>query len=152
MSSRVSGRADGAGTDTLVAVMNTSMDDAGRCLLSVAWNIRSSFSRDAPNSVVDRQERIRENLRDVCRSAGHGACAWAGRHGPGTEADYLPFLRLADLAYEIDTLLALVGRSLVPDPEREARRWAEIDVLVTRADVLAEGTAVFLREPVAVTC
>jgi hypothetical protein len=132
--------------------MNTSMEDAGRCLLSVAWNIRSSFSRDAPHSVIDRQERIRENLRDVCRSAGHGACDWAGRHGPGAEADYVPFLRLADLAYEIDTLLALVGRSLVPDHEREARRWAEIDVLVTRADGLAEGTAVFLRAPVAVSC
>ncbi|MDT8915443.1 hypothetical protein [Amycolatopsis sp. PS_44_ISF1] len=132
--------------------MNTSMDDAGRCLLSVAWNIRSSFSRDAPHSVVDRQERIRENLRDVCRSAGHGACDWAVRHGPGTETDYAPFLRLADLSYEIDTLLTLVGRALVPDPEREARRWAEIDLLVTRADVLAEGTAVFLRAPMAVRC
>ncbi|AXB42581.1 hypothetical protein [Amycolatopsis albispora] len=126
--------------------MNTSMEDAGRCLLSVAWNMRSSPTRDCP-----RAEAIRDHLRVVCRSTGHAACAWARSHGPGSAEEYLPFLRLADLAYEIDTLLLLVSNRLVPDDERDLRRWKEIEKLVARAELLAMRTAGFLRDAQPVT-
>ncbi|QFU90123.1 hypothetical protein [Amycolatopsis sp. YIM 10] len=125
--------------------MNTSMEDAGRCLLSVAWNMRGS----SPAREYSRGEEIREHLRLVCRSTGHAACAWARSHGVGSEEDYLPFLRLADLAYEIDMLLLLASSRLVPDVERDLRRWAEIEELLVRAEQLAESTARFLRGPVA---
>lgn len=124
--------------------MNTSMEDAGRCLLSVAWNMRGS------GPAHSRGEEIREHLRLVCRTTGHAACAWARSHGVGSEEDYLPFLRLADLAYEIDMLLLLASSRLVPDVERDLRRWAEVEELVVRAEQLAESTTRFLRDPV--TC
>jgi hypothetical protein len=80
----------------------------------------------------------------VCRTAGHGARDWAARNGVGTEAEYRPFLQLADVAYEIATLLQLVEDFLVPDLEREHRRWAEIEELTSRLMELAEWTSSFL--------
>ncbi|WP_245633632.1 hypothetical protein [Amycolatopsis jejuensis] len=118
---------------------NTSMDDAGRCLLSVAWNIRTGGPRADP-----RSDAVRERLQTVCRRLGHATCRYAAVHPGG---DPVPLLRLADRAYEIDTLLLLVGTSLIPDPARDARRWGEIDGLVSELDTLtsAAGAAV---EPV----
>ncbi|WP_460443063.1 hypothetical protein [Amycolatopsis stemonae] len=119
---------------------HNSMDDAGCCLLSVAWNV-APLTEGRPDS---RRERIRRAVVSVCRTAGHGARAWAVAHGPGTEAEYRPFLRLADVAYEIATLLLLVEDFLVPDLEREHRRWAEIEELTARLTELDEWTSAFL--------
>ncbi len=58
----------------------------------------------------------------------------------------MPLLRLADRAYEIDTLLLLVGTSLIPDPARDTRRWNEIDRLVSEVDDLATKAAAALDE------
>ncbi|MEV6824222.1 hypothetical protein [Amycolatopsis sp. NPDC051102] len=120
--------------------MNESMDDAGCCLLSVAWNV-APLAEGAPGS---RRADLRRTVASVCRKAGHGARDWAARHGTGTEIEYRPFLQLADVAYEIATLLLLVEDFLVPDLEREHRRWAEIEELTTRLTELAEWTSAFL--------
>lgn len=117
-----------------------SMDDAGCCLLSVAWNV-APLTEGRPDS---RREALRRTLVGVCRTAGHGARDWAAQHGTGTETEYRPFLRLADVAYEIATLLLLVEDFLVPDLEREHRRWAEIEELSSRMTELAEWTSSFL--------
>ncbi|RSD07962.1 hypothetical protein EIY87_45115 [Amycolatopsis eburnea] len=117
-----------------------SMDDAGCCLLSVAWNV-APLAETHPDS---RRGDLRRRVAAACRTAGHGARAWAVAHGPGTEADYRPFLQLADVAYEIATLLLLVEDFLVPDLEREHRRWAEIEELTARFTELAEWTSAFL--------
>jgi len=114
------------------------MDDAGCCLLSVAWNIAPYGQPDS------RRGAVRRLVESVCRSAGLGARDWAARHGTGEESDYRPFLQLADVAYEIATLLLLVEDFLVPDLEREHRRWAEIEELTTRLTELAEWTSNFL--------
>ncbi|WP_208719992.1 hypothetical protein, partial [Amycolatopsis circi] len=116
--------------------MNTSMDDAGRCLLSVAWNIRTGGPRADP-----RADEVRERLRTVCRGLGHAACRFAAGGGGGDPVpllrladrafeiggggggDPVPLLRLADRAFEIDTLLLLVGTSLIPDSGRDLRWW-----------------------------
>ncbi len=116
------------------------MDDAGCCLLSVAWNI-APLTEGQPDS---RRGAIRRSVESVCRTAGLGAREWAARNGTGTEAEYRPFLQLADVAYEIATLLLLVEDFLVPDLEREHRRWAEIEELVSRLAELAEWTSNFL--------
>ena len=115
------------------------MDDVGRCLLSVAWNIRTGGPRAIP-----RADAVRERLRTLCRGLGHAACRRAGQCAGG---DHVPLLRLADRAYEIDTLLLLVGTSLIPDPARDARRWNEIDHLVSEVDDLAAKAAAALGEP-----
>jgi hypothetical protein len=120
--------------------MNNSMDDAGCCLLSVAWNI-APLLESPPAS---RQASMRATVEEVCRVAGLGARSWAVHHGAGTEAEYRPFLQLADVAYEIATLLLLVGDFLVPDLEREHRRWAEIEGLMSRLDELSGWTTSFL--------
>ena len=73
-----------------------------------------------------------------------GTRDWAARHGGGTEVEYRPFLQLADVAYEIATLLLLVEDFRVPDLEREHRRWAEIEELTSRLTELAGWTAAFL--------
>ncbi|MGW4486678.1 hypothetical protein ACWEOE_22880 [Amycolatopsis sp. NPDC004368] len=114
--------------------MNTSLDDAGRCLLSVAWNIRTGVPRAGA-----RKEEIRARLQAVCRTMGHAACARAA--AAGAPPDHLVFLKLADLAYEIDTLLLLVDTALAPDAERDRRRWAEIEALVGGVDELVDQTA-----------
>ncbi|OXM69324.1 hypothetical protein CF165_07245 [Amycolatopsis vastitatis] len=121
-------------------MMNESMDDAGCCLLSVAWNVAPL----AEGQHGSRRGDLRRTVVAVCRTAGHGARDWAARHGAGTETEYRPFLQLADVAYEIATLLLLVEDFLVPDLEREHRRWAEIEELTTRLTELAEWTAAFL--------
>lgn len=111
------------------------MDDAGRCLLSVAWNIRTGGPRADP-----RADAVRERLRTVCRELGHAACRSAAGDVGGDPA---PLLRLADRAYEIDTLLLLVGTSLIPDPGRDSRWWGEIERLVAEVDGMAgEASAV----------
>lgn len=120
--------------------MNNSMDDAGCCLLSVAWNI-APLLQSPPAS---RQASLRAKVEETCRQAGLGARSWAAHHGTGAEAEYRPFLQLADVAYEIATLLLLVGDFLVPDLEREHRRWAEIEALTTRLDELEGWTSAFL--------
>jgi hypothetical protein len=120
--------------------MNNSMDDAGCCLLSVAWNI-APLLESPPAS---RQASLRAAVEEVCRVAGLGARSWAVHHGTGAEAEYGPFLRLADVAYEIATLLLLVGDFLVPDLEREHRRWAEIEGLMSRLEELSGWTSSFL--------
>jgi hypothetical protein len=120
--------------------MNNSMDDAGCCLLSVAWNI-APLLQSPPAS---RQASLRVKVEETCRVTGLGARSWAAHHGAGTEAEYRPFLQLADVAYEIATLLLLVGDFLVPDLEREHRRWAEIEDLTTRLAELAGWTSAFL--------
>ncbi len=127
-------------------VMNKSMDDAGCCLLSVSWNVAREFRLGD----VSREAEIRRTIAEVCRTAGLGAREWAEERGPGAEADYRPFLQLADVAHEINTLLLLVGDFLVRDRERTARRWAEVEALMGRLIELAERTSVFLRvtEPV----
>jgi len=112
------------------------MDDAGRCLLSVAWNIRTGGPRAIP-----RTDAVRERLRTLCRNLGHTACRHAAEHSHGDPA---PLLRLADRAYEIDTLLLLVGTSLLPDSARDARRWTEIDHLVSEVDDLATAASAVL--------
>ena len=119
-------------------VTNTSMDDAGRCLLSVAWNIRTGGPRAIP-----RADKVRERLQTLCRSLGHAACRRASLSAAGNP---LPLLRLADRAYEIDTLLLLVGTSLIPDAPRDARRWTEIDRLVSEVDDLARAAQAALDE------
>ncbi|MFI5614832.1 hypothetical protein [Amycolatopsis sp. NPDC051903] len=123
---------------------NTSLEDAGRCLLSVAWNIRTGVPRAGA-----RKEEIRARLQEVCRSLGHAACARAAGAGPAP--DHVPFLRLADLAYEIDTLLLLVDTALAPDPDRDHRRWAEIEGLVAGVDALVNLTAEVLGGQLAVS-
>ncbi|MFI5589813.1 hypothetical protein ACIA5G_32520 [Amycolatopsis sp. NPDC051758] len=120
--------------------MNTSMDDAGCCLLSVAWNV-APLTEGKPES---RRGDLRRTLVAVCRTAGHGARDWAARHGTGAETEYRPFLQLADVAYEIATLLLVVEDFLVPDLEREHRRWAEIEELTARLTELAGWTSAFL--------
>lgn len=116
-------------------VTNTAMDDAGRCLLSVAWNIRTGGPRADP-----RADAVRERLRTVCRELGHAACRFAAG---GSGGDPVPLLRLADRAYEVDTLLLLVGTSLIPDPGRDSRWWGEIERLVGEVDgMVAEAAAV----------
>ncbi|WP_370963573.1 hypothetical protein [Amycolatopsis sp. cg9] len=117
-----------------------SMDDAGCCLLSVAWNVAPLAESD-PDS---RRGQLRRRVVAVCRQAGHGARDWAVRCGSGTPAEYRPFLQLADVAYEIATLLLLVEDFLVPDLEREHRRWAEIEELTGRFTELSEWTSSFL--------
>ncbi|WIV54696.1 hypothetical protein [Amycolatopsis nalaikhensis] len=119
---------------------HNSMDDAGCCLLSVAWNI-APLTEGRPDS---RRGAIRRSVESACRTAGLGAREWAARHGTGTEAQYRPFLQLADVAYEIATLLLLVDDFLVPDLEREHRRWAEIEDLLVRFTELADWTSAFL--------
>ncbi|MER6878602.1 MULTISPECIES: hypothetical protein [Amycolatopsis] len=115
--------------------MNTSMDDAGRCLLSVAWNIRTGGPRADP-----RADEVRERLRTVCRGLGHAACRFAAG---GVGGDPVPLLRLADRAFEIDTLLLLVGTALISDPGRDVRRWGEIEGLVAEVDgMVGEASAV----------
>ncbi|SEF37856.1 hypothetical protein SAMN05421837_11633 [Amycolatopsis pretoriensis] len=121
-------------------VKHNSMDDAGCCLLSVAWNIVPPAG-GWPDS---RRGAIRRDIESVCRSAGLGARDWAARNGAGEEPEYRPFLQLADVAYEIATLLLLVEDFLVPDLEREHRRWAEIEELTSRMAELAEWTSNFL--------
>lgn len=116
------------------------MDDAGCCLLSVAWNIAPPAA-GLPDS---RRGALRCTVESVCRTAGHGARDWAARNGAGREAEYRPFLQLADVAYEITTLLLLVEDFLVPDLEREHRRWAEIEELASRLTELADWTSAFL--------
>ncbi|WP_344854396.1 hypothetical protein [Amycolatopsis ultiminotia] len=116
---------------------NTALDDAGRCLLSVAWNIRTGGPRADPYA-----DAVRSRLRELCRSLGHATCRHAASHGTG---DHVPLLRLADLAYEIDTLLLLVGTSLVPAPDRDRRRRNEIDTLVTGLDALAAAATAALE-------
>jgi hypothetical protein len=123
-------------------VMNDSMDDAGCCLLSVAWNIAPLLEKQ-PRS---RRGSLRAEVERVCRTTGHGARSWAARHGTGTEEQYRPFLQLADIAYEIATLLLLVGDFLVPDVEREHRRWAEVEGLLARMTELAGWTSAFLAD------
>jgi hypothetical protein len=120
--------------------MNNSMDDAGCCLLSVAWNV-APLTEGRPAS---RRGELRRTVVSVCRTAGHGARDWAARHGAGTEAEYRPFLQLADVAYEIATLLQLVEDFLVPDLGREHRRWAEVEDLTTRLTELDGWTSAFL--------
>jgi hypothetical protein len=120
--------------------MNTSMDDAGCCLLSVAWNV-APLTEGKPES---RRGDLRRTLVAVCRTAGHGARDWAARRGAGAETEYRPFLQLADVAYEIATLLLVVEDFLVPDLEREHRRWAEIEELTIRLTELAGWTSAFL--------
>jgi hypothetical protein len=117
--------------------MNTSLDDAGRCLLSVAWNIRTGVPRAGA-----RKEEIRARLQAVCRTMGHAVCARAAADGP--PPDHVPFLKLADLAYEIDTLLLLVDTALAPDADRDRRRWAEIETLVAGVDELVDQAAIAL--------
>jgi len=124
-------------------VMNNSMDDAGCCLLSVAWNIAPLLEAQP----ASRRSEIRRGVEEVCRTRGRGARSWAAQNGVGTDAEYRPFLQLADVAYEIATLLLLVGDFLVPDLEREHRRWAEIEELMARLDELAGWTSAFLAEP-----
>ncbi|WP_432853184.1 hypothetical protein ACQPXB_17205 [Amycolatopsis sp. CA-161197] len=123
--------------------MNTSLDDAGRCLLSVAWNIRTGVPRAGA-----RKEEIRARLQSVCRSMGHAACA---RAAAGWPPDHVPFLKLADLAYEIDTLLLLVDTALAPDADRDRRRWAEIETLVAGVDDLVDQAAAILGGQLAVS-
>lgn len=120
--------------------MNESMDDAGCCLLSVAWNVAPL----AEGERASRRTDLRRRLVAACHTAGHGARDWAARNGTGTETEYRPFLQLADVAYEIATLLLLVEDFLVPDLEREHRRWAEIEELTTRLTELADWTSAFL--------
>jgi hypothetical protein len=120
--------------------MSNSMDDAGCCLLSVAWNV-APLAEGQPDS---RRGDIRRTVVEVCRTAGHGARDWAARRGTGAETEYRPFLQLADVAHEIATLLLLVEDFLVPDLEREHRRWAEIEELTARLTELAGWTAAFL--------
>ncbi|MFG1646981.1 hypothetical protein ACGFMK_42460 [Amycolatopsis sp. NPDC049252] len=120
--------------------MNNSMDDAGCCLLSVAWNV-APLLESPPTS---RRASLRATVEETCRVTGLGARSWAARHGIGTEAEYRPFLQLADVAYEIATLLLLVGDFLVPDLEREHRRWAEIEALKSRLEELSGWTSSFL--------
>jgi hypothetical protein len=120
--------------------MNNSMDDAGCCLLSVAWNV-APLTEGRPDS---RRGDLRRTVVSVCRAAGHGARDWATRNGTGAEAEFRPFLQLADVAYEIATLLQLVEDFLVPDLEREHRRWAEIEELTSRLMELGEWTSAFL--------
>ena len=121
--------------------MNDSMDDAGCCLLSVAWNV-APLTEGRPDH--SRRGDLRRSIVSVCRTAGHGARDWAARHGGGAEVEYRPFLQLADVAYEIATLLLLVEDFRVPDLEREHRRWAEIEELTARLHELAGWTAAFL--------
>lgn len=133
-------------------VTNTALDDAGRCLLSVAWNIRTGVPRagarkEEPRKQETRKEEIRAHLQTVCRTMGHAACARAAGASPAP--DPIAFLRLADLAYEIDTLLLLAGTSLAPDPLRDRRRWAEIESLATGIDALAERAWEVLGEELA---
>ncbi|WP_328649794.1 hypothetical protein OHS58_11570 [Amycolatopsis sp. NBC_00348] len=120
--------------------MNNSMDDAGCCLLSVAWNI-APLLEPSPTS---RRSTLRATIEETCRLTGHAARSWASCHGTGTEPEYRPFLQLADVAYETATLLLLVGDSLVPDLEREHRRWAEIEGLMSRLEELSDWTSSFL--------
>lgn len=87
---------------------------------------------------------MRERLRTLCRGLGLEACR---RAAGGAAGDVVPLLRLADRAYEIDTLLLLVGTSLIPDPGRDARRWAEIGALVSEVDGLAAAADAVLCEP-----
>lgn len=83
---------------------------------------------------------MRERLRTVCRGLGHAACRFAAGNGGG---DPVPLLRLADRAYEIDTLLLLVGTSLIPDSGRDSRWWGEIERLVAEVDgMVGEAAAV----------
>jgi hypothetical protein len=124
-------------------VMNDSMDDAGCCLLSVAWNT-APLLETPPRP--GRRDALRRKVEQVCRETGHGARAWAARHGTGTEAQYRPFLQLADVAYEITTLLLLVDDFQVPDVEREHRRWEEVEGLTTRLDELSGWTSAFLAD------
>ncbi|MFJ9787792.1 hypothetical protein ACIRSS_50035 [Amycolatopsis sp. NPDC101161] len=119
---------------------HNSMDDAGCCLLSVAWNV-APLTDGQPDS---RRGAIRRSVESICRVAGLGAREWAARNGTGEEAEFRPFLQLADVAYEISTLLLLVEDFLVPDLEREHRRWAEIEELTGRLTELAEWTSNFL--------
>ncbi|MBB4684246.1 hypothetical protein [Amycolatopsis jiangsuensis] len=120
---------------------NTALEDAGRCLLSVAWNIRTGGPRADPYA-----DAVRSRLRDLCRTLGHATCHQAAAGGAG---DHEPLLRLADLAYEIDTLFLLVGTALVPSPARDERRRQEIDTLLTHVDTLSAEAAAVL-EPVCV--
>ncbi|MFD2473277.1 hypothetical protein [Amycolatopsis silviterrae] len=122
---------------------NTSMDDAGRCLLSVAWNIRTGGPRADP-----RADAVRERLRTVCRGLGHAACRWAAGNSGG---DPVPLLRLADRVYEIDTLLLLVGTALIPDARRDSRWWGEIDVLVSEVDGMVGEASAVVGEAVGVS-
>ncbi|MFF0147781.1 hypothetical protein ATK36_0385 [Amycolatopsis sulphurea] len=117
---------------------NTALDDAGRCLLSVAWNIRTGGPRSDPYA-----DATRTRLRTLCRTLGHATCRHAETGAPG---DHVPALRLADLAYEIDILLMLVGTSLVPSPRRDHRRRQEIDALLAGLDTLAAEAAAALDE------
>ncbi len=123
--------------------MNKSMDDAGCCLLSVSWNVAKVIQFRSGD--VSREAEIRRTVADVCRTAGLGAREWAETHGTGAETEYRPFLQLADVAYEINTLLLLVGDFLVRDRERSHRRWAEVETLMCRLIELVDETSVFLR-------
>lgn len=137
---------------TLPPVMVSSVEDAGCCLLSVAWNIAPGFpGADRPED-HDRADEIRAGLVATCQAVGKAARAWAITHGAGTEADYLPLLRLADAANEIDALLRLITGMLVPDTARDRRRWAEVDDLRARVRELSGQVTAFLPAAVPACC
>ncbi|AGM06215.1 hypothetical protein [Amycolatopsis keratiniphila] len=113
-----------------------SMDDVADCLLSVAWNIFPLMGKP-PASPGNRTEEIRTLLVDACHDAGMRAREWAAAHGAGTEEERRPFLRLAEIGTDANLFLGMVSGTLVADPERIRRRWAEIETLVIEAGELA---------------
>ncbi|MFI5560835.1 hypothetical protein ACIA2T_16295 [Amycolatopsis japonica] len=112
-----------------------SMDDVADCLLSVAWNIFPLMGKP-PAIPGNRTEEIRTLLVDACHDAGMRARERAAAHGAGTEEERRPFLRLAELGTDANLFLGMVSGTLVADPERIRRRWAEIETLVLEAGEL----------------
>ncbi|MFD5246266.1 hypothetical protein ACFWIW_17075 [Amycolatopsis sp. NPDC058340] len=112
------------------------MDDVADCLLSVAWNIFPLMGKP-PANPGNRTEEIRTLLVDACHDAGMRARERAAAHGTGTEEERRPFLRLAEIGTDANLFLGMVSGTLLADPERIRRRWAEIETLVLEAGELA---------------
>ncbi len=119
------------------------MDDVADCLLSVAWKIFPLRGKP-PACPETRADEIRSFLVDACHGAGMRAREWAAAHGAGTDADHRPFLRLAEVCADANLYLGMVSGTLVVDPERVHRRWAEIEALVHEARDLAGRVTEFL--------
>lgn len=118
------------------------MLDAAGLLASSARQLNPNFPAPLRYFKSEREREIRADVSAKSRAITKCARRWTGENGDGEEAQYLPVVLLADLVWELHYHLILSQPRLVPDKDRERRRWDEIEAIVAEADQLVTQVTV----------